>query len=61
MTVDIMVVAPCWADQPCERLNMRQENLSRHAVLSDIAPFDQKTGDLRIVIETPKGSRNKYK
>ena len=33
---------------------------SRHAVLSEIVPFDRDTGDLRIVIETPKGSRNKY-
>jgi inorganic pyrophosphatase len=40
---------------------MRQKNHSRHAVLSDIAPVDPKSGDLRIVIETPKGSRNKYK
>jgi inorganic pyrophosphatase len=34
---------------------------SRHAVLSETATFDDETGDLRIVIETPKGSRNKYK
>lgn len=40
---------------------MGQKNHSRHVVLSDIAPFDQKSGDLKIVIETPKGSRNKYK
>lgn len=40
---------------------MRQAKHSRHAVLSETATFDRKTGDLRIVIETPKGSRNKYK
>lgn len=39
---------------------MRQSH-SRHAVLSESATFDQETGDLRIVVETPKGSRNKYK
>src|ERR1700704_5415436 len=32
-----------------------------HAILSEIAPFDGKDDDdLRVVIETPKGSRNKY-
>ena len=39
---------------------MRQ-NSSRHVILSESATFDEETGDLRIVIETPKGSRNKYK
>src|ERR1700756_5213838 len=33
---------------------------ARHAVLSKTATFDEKTGELRVVIETPKGSRNKY-
>jgi inorganic pyrophosphatase len=33
---------------------------ARHKILSEIAPFDEKSDDLRIVIETPKGSRNKY-
>ena len=33
---------------------------ARHTVLSQIAPFDDDTDDIRIVIETPKGSRNKY-
>jgi inorganic pyrophosphatase len=33
---------------------------ARHAVLSEITPFAKKTGDLLVVIETPKGSRNKY-
>jgi len=33
---------------------------ARHTILSEITPFDDKSGDLRIVIETPKGSRNKY-
>jgi inorganic pyrophosphatase len=32
---------------------------ARHAVLSEISPFDDK-GDLRVVIETPRGSRSKY-
>ena len=34
---------------------------TRHAVLSDTATHDKKSGDLRAVIETPKGSRNKYR
>jgi inorganic pyrophosphatase len=33
---------------------------ARHTILSAIAPYDAKTEDLRIVVETPKGSRNKY-
>jgi len=33
---------------------------ARHTILSEITPFDDESGDLRIVIETPKGSRNKY-
>jgi inorganic pyrophosphatase len=33
---------------------------ARHTILSAIATFDAKSKDLRIVIETPKGSRNKY-
>jgi inorganic pyrophosphatase len=33
----------------------------RHAVLSDTAARDKKSGDYRAVIETPKGSRNKYR
>jgi|SRR5579862_4955877 len=32
---------------------------ARHAVLSEIAPFEED-GDLRVVIETPRGSRSKY-
>src|ERR1700741_1160684 len=32
---------------------------ARHAVLSEISPFEDG-GDLRVVIETPRGSRNKY-
>ena len=35
-------------------------NSARHAILSETGTFDAKTGALRIVIETPKGSRNKY-
>ena len=33
---------------------------ARHAILSETATFGAKTDDLRVVIETPKGSRNKY-
>lgn len=33
---------------------------ARHAILSEISPFGEKNGELRIVIETPKGSRAKY-
>jgi inorganic pyrophosphatase len=29
--------------------------------LSELSAFDPKTGDLHVVIETPKGSRNKFK
>jgi len=32
---------------------------ARHAILSETATFNDE-GDLRVVIETPKGSRNKY-
>jgi inorganic pyrophosphatase len=34
---------------------------ARHAILSDTAARDKKSGDYRAVIETPKGSRNKYR
>jgi inorganic pyrophosphatase len=34
---------------------------ARHTVLSDTASRDRKSGDYRAVIETPKGSRNKYR
>ena len=40
---------------------MPHHNHSRHAVLSEITPYDRGAGDLRMVIETPKDSRNKYK
>jgi len=33
---------------------------SRHTVLSEIPTFDEESDDLTVVIETPKGSRNKY-
>jgi inorganic pyrophosphatase len=33
---------------------------ARHVILSKTASFDSDTGDLRVVVETPKGSRNKY-
>jgi inorganic pyrophosphatase len=34
---------------------------ARHAILSDTATYDKKSGDVRAVIETPKGCRNKYR
>src|SRR3954454_2818095 len=36
------------------------QSLARHPVLSEMPTFDKESGDLRVVIETPKGSRNKY-
>jgi len=33
---------------------------ARHTILSAIAPFGDAKDDLRIVIETPRGSRTKY-
>jgi hypothetical protein len=50
---------PFWAKagQTAEAPQMAAH--ARHSVLSDTATFDPK-GDLRVVIETPKGSRNKY-
>ncbi len=36
-----------------------EARIARHTVLSEINPFT-KEDDLRIVIETPRGSRNKY-
>jgi inorganic pyrophosphatase len=33
---------------------------ARHKILSEIESFDDKSGDLRIVIEIQNGSRNKY-
>jgi len=38
---------------------MPKPRTARHTILSEIDPFT-KEGDLRIVIETPRGSRNKY-
>jgi inorganic pyrophosphatase len=35
------------------------QRTARHTILSEIAPFSTN-GDLRVVIETPRGSRNKY-
>jgi inorganic pyrophosphatase len=37
-----------------------QHRSARHAVLSEIEPFANNGDNLRVVIETPKGSRNKY-
>lgn len=36
-------------------------NQARHVILSETASFEAKSGDARAVIETPKGSRNKYR
>ena len=36
------------------------QSLAQHPVLSEMPTFDKESGDLRVVIETPKGSRNKY-
>jgi hypothetical protein len=33
---------------------------ARHTILSEIAPFEKEDDELRIIIETRKGSRNKY-
>jgi inorganic pyrophosphatase len=33
---------------------------ARHSILSETATYYAKSGALRAVIETPKGSRNKY-
>jgi inorganic pyrophosphatase len=37
------------------------KHAARHAILSSTATWDKKSGELRAVIETPKGSRNKYR
>ena len=37
------------------------KSTARHTVLSNTATRDKKSGDYRAVIETPKGSRNKYR
>ena len=34
---------------------------ARHTILSDTATYDKKTDAVRAVIETPKGSRNKFR
>ena len=34
--------------------------MARHKLLLELEPYDKESGVLRIVIETPKGSRNKY-
>jgi inorganic pyrophosphatase len=33
---------------------------SRHTVLSEISPFTDENDELRVIIETPRGSRAKY-
>lgn len=35
--------------------------MSTNPALANLPPFDPETGDLNAVIDTPKGSRNKYK
>jgi inorganic pyrophosphatase len=37
------------------------DKIARHRILSETATYDAKSGDLRAVIETPKGSHNKYR
>jgi inorganic pyrophosphatase len=61
-----------WYDGPW-RLMIRDRNLTKNepgmadssarhtVVLSDTASRDRKSGDYRAVIETPTGSRNKYR
>ena len=34
--------------------------MARHKLLLELEPYDKESGVLRIVIETPKGSRKKY-
>jgi hypothetical protein len=41
-------------------INMAKHS-ARHVILSETATFDRDSGDLRAIIETPKGSRNKYR
>lgn len=31
------------------------------SVFEKLSPFDNQTGELNVIIDTPKGSRNKYK
>jgi len=38
----------------------RENEMARHKLLLELEPYDKESGVLRIVIETPKGSRNKY-
>src|SRR6516162_4590338 len=47
-------------EMPSTRTGAMTTRTARHAILSETATFDSKTGELRVVIETPKGSRNKY-
>jgi inorganic pyrophosphatase len=42
------------------RLSPVHPRPDRHHALSELSPFEQSDGALRVVIETPKGSRNKY-
>ncbi|QIG47084.1 inorganic diphosphatase [Nordella sp. HKS 07] len=34
--------------------------MARSKLLLELEPYDKKSGALRVIIETPKGSRNKY-
>lgn len=43
--------------QPSDTFIMRKNQPS---VFERIRPFDDETGDLHVIIDTPKGSRNKY-
>jgi inorganic pyrophosphatase len=35
--------------------------MTRNTALSDTATYDSDSGDLRAIIETPRGSRNKFR
>lgn len=40
---------------------MPQKKPSAQSRISSLPPFDEESGDLNVVIETPQGSRNKFK
>src|SRR5712671_8067256 len=65
-----LAAAGCAARRPGTRVSRswfidappkeRENEMARHKLLLELEPYDKETGVLRIVIETPKGSRNKY-
>lgn len=34
--------------------------MTQHSAFSELAPFDPETHELNVIVETPKGSRNKF-